>query len=471
MTSSRSLVARVARSAALAASAAALLAGVATSTLGAILLQKAEDRRLREAGLVLSTEIGDRPLPPERLLAILRHEHEETKHAGIRFSVTELTGRHLAGDEHIDRPPPDACVTSATDELRSCSVGHAGGLVVSTASIHTPQTHLFVLAAAIAVAFAGLITWLWSRPVARAAIAPFSRLRLEVAAIDVDAGQRAALGPPEEVLEVDELRATIAQLIERLGRALAQAQRFAANAAHELRTPLTAMRAELELLAEDPSLSPGVGEGVETARAKLTELGLLVEKLLILATPRGDADEPTEIVSLRDVMEDVLRGLAPGIASRVYLAEADATVRGDAVLLASMFANALANALKFGDEVRVDLTSVEGRALITIDDDGPGLAEPDRERVFEPFFRSREALLRRVPGHGLGLALVRHVAEVHGGYAYFVDKKTRGASLRIELPELEGAGLDAGLVSASRRAEPPRACASADACAARARTR
>jgi Flp pilus assembly protein TadB len=158
----------VARSAALAASAAALLAGIATSTLGAILLQKAEDRRLREAGLVLSTEIGERPLPPERLLAILRHE--ETKHAGIRFAVTELTGRYLAGDEHIDRPAPDECVTSAIHQLRSCSVGHAAGLVVSTASIHTPQTTLFALAAAIAVAFAGVITWLWSRPVARAAI-------------------------------------------------------------------------------------------------------------------------------------------------------------------------------------------------------------------------------------------------------------------------------------------------------------
>jgi two-component system, OmpR family, sensor kinase len=434
--SSPSLVARVARSAALGASAAALLAAVGTSILGAFLLQEAEDRRLREAGLVLAMELARVPARAERIEPIVRQEQEETKHAGIRFAVREETRRYLAGDPDIDQPLANECVMRANVHLRICSVAAPGRLLVSTASNHTPQTPLFVVAAAVAVAFAGVVTWLWSRPVARAAVAPVSRLGLRVAAIDVNAVQCADLGPSEGVLEVDDLRATIAQLIERLARALAQAQRFAANAAHELRTPLTAVGAELELLAEQPTLTETVASGVATAQLKLTELGVLIDKLLVLATPRGTRDEPAEIVSLRDVMEDVLRGFSPPRAKKVHLAEADATVRGDSVLLSSMFANAVANALEFGTEVRVNLTTIDGNVLITIDDDGAGLAEHDRERVFEPFYRGRDALHRRIPGHGLGLALIRHVAERHGGDAYFLDKATPGASLRIELPNL-----------------------------------
>jgi nitrogen-specific signal transduction histidine kinase len=68
------------------------------------------------------------------------------------------------------------------------------------------------------------------------------------------------------------------------------------------------------------------------------------------------------------------------------------------------------------------------------DDDGPGVEASERERAFEPFFRSSEALRRRVPGHGLGLALIRHIATTHGGSATLVDKRTQGARLEIRLP-------------------------------------
>jgi signal transduction histidine kinase len=317
-------------------------------------------------------------------------------------------------------------------------VSSVSRLIVTTASMHTTQTQLFLLAAVVAIAFAGLMTWLWSRPIARAAVAPLARLRARVAAIDVDTGATADLGPIEDVSEVDELRATIGQLIERLARALDQAQRFAANAAHELRTPLTAVRAELELLAEKPQASPDVADGLTTARTKVTDLALLVEKLLILATPKGAVDAPAEVLSLRDMMEDVVQGLPPEQSRKVTLSDEDALVRGDTVLLTTMFTNGLVNALKFGNEVRVNLKARHGRVVITIDDDGPGLDEANLERVFEPFFRSQQALQRRVPGHGLGLALVRHVAENHGGSAHFGHKETVGARLHIELPQIDG---------------------------------
>ena len=433
-----SLVTRVARSAAVAASISALSAAVATSSIGAFLLQKAEDRRLFEAARDLVFLLGDAPLSREHIRAVVRQERDETEHAGVRFTVSSADGAPIAGELDGELNPPDHCSTRKGDRLRICSVTSALGLIVTASSLHTPQTFLFFLAAVVALALSGLVTWFWSRPMARQAIAPFSRLRLRIAAVDVDVGGDADLGAAEHVIEVDELRATIGHLLERVGVALEQSQRFAANAAHELRTPLTAVRAELDLLAEGPAPAHDLGGDLSAARSKVADLILLVEKLLVLATPKQVANEPNEVVSLRDVLEDVVRGLEPDQVRRVQMSDADALVRGDATLLASMFANALVNALKFGDQVRVELTVKEHIASVIIDDDGPGILEADWERVFEPFYRDCSVQHRRQPGHGLGLALVRHIAESHGGGAFFRHPRRRGARLELLLPTTDG---------------------------------
>jgi signal transduction histidine kinase len=433
-----SLVTRVARSAAVAASISALSAAVATSSIGAFMLQKAEDRRLFEAARDLVFLLGDAPLSREQIRAVVRRERDETEHAGVRFTVSSADGTAIAGELNGELTPPDHCSTRKGDRLRICSVTSALGLIVTAASLHTPQTFLFFLAALVALALSGLVTWFWSRPMARQAIAPFSRLRLRIAAVDVDVGGDADLGAAEHVIEVDELRATIGRLLERVGVALEQSQRFAANAAHELRTPLTAVRAELDLLAEGATPGHDLAGDLSAARSKVADLILLVDRLLVLATPKRVANEPNEIVSLRDVLEDVVRDLEPDQVRRVQMSDADALVRGDATLLASMFANALVNALKFGDQVRVELTVAEHIVSVIIDDDGPGILKADRERVFEPFYRDCSGQHSRQPGHGLGLALVRHIAESHGGAALFRQPRGRGARLELLLPTTDG---------------------------------
>ena len=77
---------------------------------------------------------------------------------------------------------------------------------------------------------------------------------------------------------------------------------------------------------------------------------------------------------------------------------------------------------------------MEGVAVLHVDDDGPRVEAPERERAFEPFFRSSEALRRGIPGHGHGLALIRHMATTHGGSATLVDRPTQGARLEMRLP-------------------------------------
>ena len=257
-----SLASRIAWGAALAAAAAALLAAIATSMLAAFLLQRAEDRRLQEAALVLADELAEPQTTPTSLDEIVREERQETNHTGILFAVFDKAGHQVAGETQLTLPASGTCATTSKETLRVCRHTAANGSIAVAAAAHAMPTSLFALAACIAALLAGVVAWLVSRPISRLTIAPLSRLRARLALLNIDGGQAREFGPVENVLEVDQLQTTIEQLFQRVHRAIDQAQRFAANAAHELRTPLTTIRAELELLAEAGTLSVEATENI-----------------------------------------------------------------------------------------------------------------------------------------------------------------------------------------------------------------
>lgn len=428
-----SIVRRVAWGAALAASAAALVAALATIVFATLLLQRAEDRRLEEAAVTFATELGEDGRNIAAITEVHRDESEEMDHTGMLFAVYDARGSLLVGDRRVGLPAVAGCSTTNSSALRVCRAQSTNGLSAVVGAAHTPLTPLLAAAAILAALFAAALAWAASRPISRYVVAPLTRLRERIAQLDVDALSDADLGAEEHIVEVDALRGTIKQLTVRVERALSQAHRFAANAAHELRTPLTTVRAELELLAENIT-EPGAREGAAVAQEKLSELSVLIERLLILSVPARSAADAHEVVSLRDLLEDVVQAFPNGDRARVQLSEADALVRGDVTLLGTMVANAISNGLKFGSAVTTEVSVVGGIAVLHIDDDGPGVEAPARERAFEPFFRSSEALRLRVPGHGLGLALIRHIAETHGGTATLVDKPTPGTRLEVRLP-------------------------------------
>lgn len=428
-----SIVRRVASGAALAASAAALVAALATIVFATLLLQRAEDRRLEEAAVTFATELGEDGRSIAAITEVHRDESEEMDHTGMLFAVYDARGSLLVGDRRVGLPAVAGCSTTNSSALRVCRAQSTNGHSAVVGAAHTPLTPLLAAAAILAALFAAALAWAASRPISRYVVAPLTRLRERIAQLDVDALSDADLGAEEHIVEVDALRGTIKQLTVRVERALSHAHRFAANAAHELRTPLTTVRAELELLAENIT-EPGAREGATVAQQKLAELSLLVERLLILSVPARSAADAHEVVSLRDLLEDVVQSLPNDDRARVEVSEGDALVRGDATLLGMMVANAIANGLKFGGAVTTEVSLVEGIAVLHVDDDGPGVEASERERAFEPFFRSSEALRRRIPGHGLGLALIRHIATTHGGSATLVDKQTQGARLEIRLP-------------------------------------
>jgi two-component system, OmpR family, sensor histidine kinase MprB len=221
-----------------------------------------------------------------------------------------------------------------------------------------------------------------------------------------------------------------------------QQRRLVADAGHELRTPLTSLRTNVELLiaASEPGahVLPEADrkEIFDDVRGQIEELSTLVGDLVELA--RDDApQEANEPVDLVDVVERALQR-ARRRAGEVAFAERlqPWTLPGDATALERAVLNLLDNAVKWsppGGVVRVGLHPVgDGTAMLEVADSGPGIAEEDLPHVFERFYRATED--RGRPGSGLGLSIVKQVAERHGGSVRAGRSAEGGALLALQLP-------------------------------------
>lgn len=221
-----------------------------------------------------------------------------------------------------------------------------------------------------------------------------------------------------------------------------QQRRLVADAGHELRTPLTSMRTNVELLiaASEPGAhqlpEADRKEIFDDVRGQLEELSTLVGDLVELAR-----DDPPQAISERvDLVEVVERALqrARRRAGEVEFEERlrPWTLPGDATALERAVLNLLDNAVKYSPPegvVRVGLHPVgDGTAMLEVADSGPGIGETDRPHVFDRFYRATED--RGRPGSGLGLSIVKQVAERHGGSVRAGRSADGGALLAMQLP-------------------------------------
>lgn len=196
-----------------------------------------------------------------------------------------------------------------------------------------------------------------------------------------------------------------------------------ANASHELRSPLARIRMALE--------SPGVDEGARGAVAQdVAELDQLIDEILLASRLDAQSD--------RAPLEEVdLLALAAEEAARVDAsAEGEpVVVRGEPKLLRRVVRNLLENARRHapGEAPEVRVRREEGHAVLEVLDRGPGIAEAERERIFEPFYRPAGAR-ESAGGHGLGLALVRQIATRHGGTAACAARDGGGSVFFVRLP-------------------------------------
>ncbi len=225
--------------------------------------------------------------------------------------------------------------------------------------------------------------------------------------------------------ELKSLVDAINRLMQRLGDSLTAQQRFASDAAHELRTPLAGIKLQAQLLSraktdEDRTKYSGrLQQGVSRATR-------LVEQLLTIARLDPDASQkPMAEAHLANIVKSVAEDLSPIAETKRITLTADApapvTAMGLPDALRLMIANLSDNAIRYtpeGGRIEIGLREKAGDAVITVTDNGPGIAPEERQRVFERFYR---ALGTKVQGTGLGLAIVQRIVAIHGAEIHIED--------------------------------------------------
>jgi signal transduction histidine kinase len=242
--------------------------------------------------------------------------------------------------------------------------------------------------------------------------------------------------------ELADLRAALAEVTQQLKAARDRQERLIANAAHEIQTPLACMRTTVDLALLRERTLEETRQALHEARSEIDRLATLARNLLDL-TAAGKVGVDREELDLRVLVRaavEAFRGHAgkQGIELR-FEASAPVPVRGSPTALRQAFDNLLGNAIKFspaGGIVTVGIAADEnqGRVTVLVSDEGPGVPEPDREKIFDPFFRTR----REGGGTGLGLAITREIARQHGGDVTLLGA-TRGARFALELPRIAAA--------------------------------
>jgi signal transduction histidine kinase len=228
-------------------------------------------------------------------------------------------------------------------------------------------------------------------------------------------------------------------MLERLADAFARQSAFLADASHELRTPLTILSGQLEVLAMQEDPSPEEVRHVEgVARAEIDRMGRMVEDLMLLAHARDTGFLRPERIDLPDFLEAIREGLLPTADGRLELGPVPPLVlEADADRLTQAVRNLLRNAIVHtepGGTARLSAQDLGDRVRITVDDDGPGVPAAERERIFDRFARLDAARGRDLGGAGLGLSIVRAIAQAHGGEVWVERSPEGGARFVLDLP-------------------------------------
>ena len=304
-----------------------------------------------------------------------------------------------------------------------CDTAVAGASTVGFVEFVVPRLG-WILGLSLAVGVAGLVAgrWLVGR-----ALEPVEAMRAELEEITGGSLERRVpvAGSGDEIQHLGE---TLNATLDRLQGASSAIERFAADAAHELRSPITGARAAMELRAADDEL----------LRAGLVELdraAALIDDLLFLARNEGVPARRVDV----DVDEVVRSAIASARARHpevVFTIEAKPVrVVGDPAAIARLAINLIENAATYGSgrvHAGVDALA-DDWARIVVEDDGPGVPEKERARIFERFGRVDESRSRRSGGTGLGLAIASEIASAHGGSISVDDGDLGGARFAVLL--------------------------------------
>lgn len=244
---------------------------------------------------------------------------------------------------------------------------------------------------------------------------------------------------PDTEDEIARLTRSFNEMLTRLNQAFTVQRQFSANAAHELRTPLAVIQTKLDVFRKrkNPS-SAEYEETIEMMREQTGRLSHLVGVLLEMTELQNA--EKTDHIFLGALAEEVLCDLAQVAEEKqVELIQTggDAHLTGNDSLLYRAVYNLVENAIKYnrpGGTVTLEIRTQQDTAALAVIDTGIGISAENREKIFDPFFRVDKSRSRAMGGAGLGLALVRDIAQLHGGSVCVLESSGSGTVIVLSLP-------------------------------------
>jgi signal transduction histidine kinase len=319
-------------------------------------------------------------------------------------------------------------IRSAASSDREVDLVVGASLDPTRESVHTLRRSL-LLGIPFLLLIVGAVTWFAAGRV----LAPVESIRATVADISAsDLSQR--VPEPTGRDEISRLARTMNQTLDRLQAASDKQRAFVGDASHELRTPLASLQAQLDVLLANPQQidQPHVVRRLHDDARRLQQLA---EDLLFLAVHYDRQQIPKRaLVDLDDLLINAVEPIRVRNAVKVDISKVEGgRVLGDASQLTRLIANLLDNAEQHAvDQITVELHTTDATVELVIADDGPGIPVVDRERIFERFTRLDAARQRRHGGAGLGLSIVKSIADAHNATIIVADSN-HGARIVVTL--------------------------------------
>ena len=271
--------------------------------------------------------------------------------------------------------------------------------------------------------------------VARGALRPIARLTKAAEHV----AETQELGAHIEVEREDEigrLATSFNAMLAALEESRQQQHRLVHDAGHELRTPLTALRTNIELLAKAEGMPADQRRALlDDVTFELKELSNLVTEVVDLATDAATTDEILVSIHLDQLVDRVVERARRRTGREIVTDLAACTIEGRRAMLERAIANLIDNAVKWSPaDSQIEVSLVKGR--LEVRDHGPGISDVDRTRIFDRFYRAESA--RSTPGSGLGLSIVKRVAEDHDGSVHVQEHAEGGAVVGFTVPSSHG---------------------------------
>ncbi|MEW6023547.1 MAG: ATP-binding protein [Pseudomonadota bacterium] len=259
--------------------------------------------------------------------------------------------------------------------------------------------------------------------------------KLSRVADEFGAGKLSARARMPRSASIYPLAERIDHMADRIEELLVSQKNLLHSVSHELRTPIARLEFALELL-DAKTGDPAQRKRIAAMEGDVRELNDLVNELLSMARLGSEQALQRETVDVAALLASAAAALPPGAPALSVDAGADAgTIEADPRLLARALSNLLRNAQKYaGATIRLSAAREADKLVIAVEDDGPGIPEEERERIFEPFYRLDRSRDRATGGFGLGLAIARKAVLLHGGNVTVDQSALGGARFTVTLP-------------------------------------